>query len=249
LTRRQKAKQGSSLPAASPNPAAIRGVRLTRHDYAKRPARLARELLGCVLVRILPDGTRLAGRIVETEAYEGAEDRAAHSFGGRRTPRVEPMYGRPGTVYVYFTYGMHHCMNVVCGKKDEPVAVLIRALEPIEGLVRMRAHRATQPSKRGSHKPRIGQPPRDADLCRGPASLCRALAIDIAMNADDLTTSPDLWIERGTLRPAERASVRTTPRIGVAYAGACALRPLRFLVGSSGSVSGPRPRRSTRSGA
>ena len=107
--------------------------RIPRSFLAVDPEKLARRLLGQRLVRTLGDGTRLAGIIVETEAYLGVRDRAAHSFGGRRTPRNESMFARPGTAYVYFTYGMHHCVNVVCGRRDEPVAVLIRALEPVEG--------------------------------------------------------------------------------------------------------------------
>lgn len=220
-----------------------RGRRLARRDLAKPAATLARELLGCTLVRILPDGTRLAGRIVETEAYEGVDDRAAHSFGGRRTLRVEPMYAQAGTAYVYFTYGMHHCINVVCGKRDEPVAVLIRALEPLEGLDHMRARRATRPSTGGRAKSRKGAPPRDRDLCRGPASLCRALGIDRDLNAEDLTTSPRIWLEHGSLSVAERAVVHATPRIGIGYAGKCRHKPLRFLVGSSPCVSGGNPGR------
>lgn len=217
--------------------------RLTRRDLAKPAATLARELLGCTLVRILADGTRLAGRIVETEAYEGVEDRAAHSFGGRRTVRVEPMYADAGTAYVYFTYGMHHCVNVVCGKPGEPVAVLLRAIEPLTGLDQMRARRSTRPSTRGIAKSRKGALPRDRDLCRGPASLCRALGIDRDLNTEDLTTSPRMWIERGRLTPTERAAIHTTSRIGVGYAGDCTLKPLRFLVGSSPSVSAHNPGR------
>src|SRR5262249_30706689 len=115
-----------------------RARRWKREDYARPAEELARALLGTTLVRVLDDGTRLAGRIVETEAYLGVEDRAAHSFGGRRTPRNEPMYGKPGMSYIYFTYGMHHCFNIVCGEVDEPVAVLLRGIEPTEGLEVMR---------------------------------------------------------------------------------------------------------------
>lgn len=103
---------------------------------------LAPALVGMVLVRVLESGERLSGRIVETEAYLGVKDRAAHSYGGRRTARNEAMYARAGTAYVYFTYGMHFCVNVVCGREDEPVAVLLRALEPLEGLEAMARNRA-----------------------------------------------------------------------------------------------------------
>src|SRR5262245_56893700 len=123
----------------------MRDGRMTSEDYGLPAARLARELLGCVWVRTLDSGARLAGRIGETEAYLGVKDKASHTYGGRRSARNEPMWGAPGLAYVYFTYGMHHCFNVVCGREGEPVAVLLRALEPVEGLEQMREHRSTRP--------------------------------------------------------------------------------------------------------
>ena len=111
-------------------------TRWSRRDFGAGSVEIAQRLIGSTLVRILDDGERLSGMIVETEAYLGVEDAAAHSFGGRRTARNEAMYAVGGTAYVYFTYGMHHCVNVVCGGIDEPVAVLIRALEPMEGMER-----------------------------------------------------------------------------------------------------------------
>ena len=109
-----------------------------RRFFVTDPVSLARKLLGCVLVRQLESGERLAGMIVEPEAYLGIIDRASHTFGSRRTPRNESMWSKAGTAYVYFTYGMHHCMNIAAGRKGDPVAVLIRALEPIPGLATMR---------------------------------------------------------------------------------------------------------------
>lgn len=202
--------------------------RLGRRFFAKDPAALARDLLGCELVRILDDGSRLSGVIVETEAYLGTADRAAHSFGGRRTPRNEAMYARPGTAYVYFTYGMHHCFNVVCGKPDEPVAILIRALEPTRGLDRMDLHRSAR-------RKADARPLDKCGLCNGPAKLCQALAIDRTLNGVDLTSDPNLLIEPG--RPPEPEAVATTPRIGIASAGAWAEKPLRWLVTTSPCVS------------
>ncbi|MHC4946934.1 MAG: DNA-3-methyladenine glycosylase [Planctomycetota bacterium] len=175
------------------------------------PVTVARALLGQTLVRVLA-GQRLAGRIVEVEAYLGAVDRAAHTWGGRRTPRNESMYLPGGHAYVYFTYGMHHCLNVVCGARDEGVAVLLRALEPAEGTEAMFARRRAAR--------------RETDLCSGPARLTQALAIDRALDGIDLRTSGELFIERRS-RPAGRRVV-ASPRVGVDYAGAWARRHLRF---------------------
>jgi len=203
------------------------GARLGRRFFSTDPGSLAQALLGQRLVRVLDDGTRMAGIIVEAEAYLGAEDRAAHTFGGRRTALNESMYARPGTCYVYFTYGMHHCMNIVCGRVDEPVAVLLRAIEPTEGLGAMRERRGA-----------LVAPP-DRDLCRGPGRLCRALAIDRSLDGIDLVADGRLFLERarrGTLGPEQ---VGRGPRIGVGYAGAWAAEPLRWFVRGSPFVSGP----------
>lgn len=210
-----------------PEPASRR--RLTRRDFALDSPALARALIGRRLVRVLPDGQRLSGLIVETEAYLGVPDRAAHSYGGRRTPRTEPMFGPPGTAYVYFTYGMHHCMNVAAGEEGDPVAVLIRALEPEEGLDRMALHRA-----RG-RAPTRPIPP--TDLCSGPGKLCQALAIDRSFSGIDLTRSADLFLEEGA-GPAPENRLVNTPRIGVDYAGAWAQAPLRWYLAGSPHVSG-----------
>jgi DNA-3-methyladenine glycosylase len=206
----------------------VETLRAGRAFYATDPERMARLLLGQRLVRVLDDGTRLGGVIVETEAYLGVRDRAAHSYGGRRTARVEPMYGPPGTAYVYFTYGMHHCFNVVCGRPGEPVAVLVRALEPTEGLEWMRQHRglsATAPT---------------TSLCRGPARLCEALAIDRQLTGLDLTLDRRLFIEPLRARPMESHRLLNTPRIGVGYAGPWARRRLRWLVRESRFASASR---------
>ncbi|GAB4385267.1 MAG: DNA-3-methyladenine glycosylase [Phycisphaerales bacterium] len=205
------------------------GARVLSRSFYARPADvLARRLLGCRLVRLLDDGTRLSGIIVETEAYLGEEDQAAHCAGGRRTPRTEPMYMAPGTSYVYFTYGMHYCMNVSAAAVGLPHAVLIRALEPGEGIERMMSHRAAS-----------GRTMRVEDLCNGPAKLCQAFAINRSLNAVDLVAGDRLWIERA--RRISDAHVQTTPRIGIGYAGAWVDKPLRWLVSSSACVS-RRPR-------
>jgi len=199
--------------------------RMRRFD--RDPVHVALALLGQRLVRVL-DGVRLAGTIVEVEAYLGARDRAAHTYGGRRTPRNESMYLPGGHAYVYFTYGLHHCVNVVCGRRDEGVAVLIRALEPTEGLEVMLRHR------RGVR--------RDTDLCSGPARLTQALAIDRSLDGVDLRSDPRLGVERIRRRPLSPEEVVRTPRIGVGYAGSWVREPLRFLLRASAHVTRRTPR-------
>ena len=131
-------------------------------------------MLGRILIRRLGSGVRLAARIVETEAYE-PHDPASHAYRGR-TARNAVMFGTPGHLYVYFTYGMHHCMNAVTGPTDVGMAVLIRAAEPIEGVAEMRALRGREPMR---------------DLCSGPAKLCQAFGVDRALNGTDLVRGPD----------------------------------------------------------
>jgi DNA-3-methyladenine glycosylase len=206
---------------------------LPRRFYATDAVSLARALLGQRLVRTLEDGARLAGLVVETEAYLGVEDMAAHTYGGRRTARNEAMYMAPGTAYVYFTYGMHHCLNVVAGRVGEPVAVLLRALEPLEGLERMHELRGG-PRQKGTT---VGSAAH-LNLCRGPARLCQAMDIDKGLNAIDLTRDSRLWIERAG-PPLPDTGIGASPRIGVGYAGPWAGRPLRFFIAGSRYLSGP----------
>ncbi|MEZ6319347.1 MAG: DNA-3-methyladenine glycosylase [Phycisphaerales bacterium] len=149
--------------------------------------------------------------------------------------RTEPMFGPAGTSYVYFTYGMHHCMNIAAADEGTPHAVLIRALEPTEGLGTMRAHRAT---------PRRPAPDlRPADLCSGPAKLCQALAIDRSLTGLDLTATDLLWVEppaRNTTTGSGFHQIHTSPRIGVDYARAWARRHLRYFLCGHPHVSGRR---------
>lgn len=200
--------------------------RLSRSFFTRDPASLARALLGQVLVRVLEDGTRLSGRIVETEAYLGEIDRAAHTYGGRRTARNASMWGPAGHAYVYFIYGMHHCMNVVAEGPGKPTGVLIRALEPLEGQARMRQNRAQR-----SHAARL----QETDLCSGPAKLAQALQLDRLLDGADLITGSTLFLERG-LRVAP-AQVMAAPRIGVDYAGEWAQELLRFFLDGNPHVS------------
>lgn len=221
---------------AKPTAKAARGAvtRLGRSFFARPADELARMLIGALVVRVLDDGSRLVGRIVETEAYMGIADQGCHSFAGRRTPRVESMYGPAGTAYIYFTYGMHFCFNVVAGEVDEPVAVLIRALEPVEGV-------ETMQRRRGGDRA-------DAELCRGPACICMAFALDRALNGVDMVRDERLYIAFDALSAARR-SLHRTARIGLRSAGKWADARLRWLVRGNPCVSKPppghpRPRRS-----
>jgi DNA-3-methyladenine glycosylase len=180
--------------------------RLTRDFYARATLKVARELIGMHLVH--HDGkTRRTGRIVETEAYCGPFDLAAHSARGR-TPRTSIMFGPPGYAYVYLIYGIWNCLNVVTAAEGKPQAVLLRALAPVENL--------TEPSW-------------------GPGLLCRAMHIDRRLNAADLC-GETLWLERPDVAAAAPRICRA-PRIGVDYAGEWAQRPWRFFDADSPYVS------------
>ena len=212
-------------------PGAVTRLRPLPPSFYRRPAEeVARDLLGCLLVRDLA-GERLVLRLVETEAYLGAPDRASHAWGGRRTPRNESLYLPGGHAYVYFIYGMHFCLNAVTGERDIGSAVLLRAGEPVEGEERMRENRGLirSPSPRA---------PRPGDLAGGPGKLCQALGVGRELDGVPLDRPP-LWIARG--KPVEPAEVVAGPRIGVDYAGEAAGWPLRFMVRGNRHVSRPWP--------
>jgi len=192
--------------------------RLKRDFYRRDTLTVARELLGQRLVRIV-DGQRLSGLIVEVEAYIGEEDAACHAARGR-TPRNEVMYGPPGHAYVYFIYGMHHCLNVVTEEEGFPAAVLIRAIEPLAGLEIMRHHRPGKP---------------DGELTNGPAKLCQALAIDKSFNGVDLCTSEALFIEEGQRVTEEE--IATSPRIGIKADARARSVPWRFFLQGNAFIS------------
>lgn len=188
--------------------------------YRRDTITVARQLLGQRLVHVV-NGQRLSGRIVETEAYLGLNDRACHSFGGRRTTRVESMYLEGGHAYVYLIYGMHYCFNVVTRDTSHPEAVLIRALEPDENIEAQRRNRPVR---------------RDVDLSNGPGKLCRALDVDKRLDGSPLH-GPDIFVERTARNFLRESEIIASPRIGVDYAGADALRLLRFSIRNNPYVS------------
>ena len=164
---------------------------------------------------------------METEAYLGIEDRAAHTYGGRRTARNASMWGPPGRAYVYLIYGMHCCVNVVAGDDNDPVAVLVRALRPEAGLATMRNRRTAAR--------------RDIDLCSGPGKLCQAMAIDRIADGADLVRGSRLYLEQVRQRALPRRAIAVGKRIGVDYAGEWAQAELRFAVRDDPNVSRPTP--------
>jgi DNA-3-methyladenine glycosylase len=196
------------------------GRRLPRSFFARPSIEVAPELLGRVLVRTLADGTVLAARLVEVEAYEQG-DPASHSYRGRPTARTQVMFGPPGRLYVYFTYGQHFCSNVVTGPNGVGSAVLLRAAEPVEGLAVMAANRGADDIRR---------------LCSGPARLTQAFGIARAENGTDLARDPSLSLRSG-LPTSPRAIARST-RVGVNVGGE---RPWRFFERDSAFVSPGRP--------
>ena len=202
---------------------------LDRAELAGAATDVARNLLGTVVVRDDGAGLRV-GRIVETEAYGGPEDRASHARAGR-TSRTSIMFGPAGRAYVYLVYGLHHCLNVVCGADGEAAAVLVRAVQPIAGIERMRRARGAAGS--------------DAKVAAGPARLCEALGIDRSLDGLDLLTDDRLRLAApGTgpvrLEPGEQVVVG--PRVGISYAGPeWATRPWRFGIAGHAALSRPFP--------
>jgi len=193
------------------------------NSFYDRPdvKRIARELLGKVLVTNF-EGKRTSGRIVETEAYNGVVDRASHAWSGRRTRRTEVMFGESGTAYVYLIYGIHHLFNVVTNKKDIPHAILVRALEPLEGIPLMLQ--------------RTGKKQLDFTLTRGPGNLSRALGLTTLHTGASLHEG-ELFIGDDGVRP-RKAEIGVSPRIGVDYAGPDAELPYRFYIRGNKYVSG-----------
>ena len=194
----------------------MKRTRLPRSFYARAATEVAPALLGQILVRALSDGTRAAARIVEVEAY-GPDDPASHAFRGM-TPRNATMFGPPGHLYVYFTYGMHFCMNAVCGRPGEGTAVLLRAGEPLEGIEGMRARRGRE---------------RAVELCSGPGRFTQALGVTRSEDGADLVDGGALWLERAP----RSGSIETGIRIGVRET----TLPWRYWLEGNRFVSRGRP--------
>ena len=206
-------------------------MKLKREFYSSEDAvAVASDLLGKLIVVPDENGKRVSGMIVETEAYLGVTDRAAHSYGGRRTPRNEVMYGMAGHVYVFFVYGMYYQFNVVCGPVDTPHAILIRAVEPVEGIETMRERRGflSEPGAIATGSQR------DKNLTSGPGKLCIAMAIDKGLNGEDLLGTR-VWLEDHRLFSNDEIAVGK--RIGIDYAAEDAEKPWRFWVKGNEFVS------------
>jgi len=200
--------------------------KLPFETYQTDAITLARRLLGCKLFHRTAEGVT-GGVIVETEAYLGLQDDAAHSYRGSPDGRVNIQYGPGGTAYIYLIYGMHNCMNVVSNAAGIPEAVLIRALEPTDGLDLMRTRRPKAKD--------------DRQLCSGPGKLCAALDITRAQYGLDLTDDT-LWVEDRLCPPL----ITESPRIGVEYAKECGQKPWRFTITDSPWVSVKPPKGASR---
>jgi DNA-3-methyladenine glycosylase len=192
-------------------------ARLQRSFFEVYTPKVARSLLGALLVRVV-DGERLSGRVVETEAYRGASDPASHAYRGE-TPRNSVMFGESGHAYVYFTMGMHHCLNLTTEPVGTPGAVLIRAMEPVEGLKTMLKTRGVNSAEA---------------VASGPGKLTQALRIDRSLNGEDVVTSRRLFLEEGK----EFSDIGTSQRIGISRGRA---QRWRFFARGNLFVSRARP--------
>jgi DNA-3-methyladenine glycosylase len=198
--------------------------KLPRKFYLHDTVTVARALIGCVLWRRLDDGEVLAARIVETEAYLGANDMASHARRGLRSERNASMYLEGGHAYVYFTYGMHWCLNVVTQEAGLAEAVLLRGAEPVRGIEALRARRP--------------KAKRDWELMNGPGKICMALDIDRRLDGESLG-GDTLWLTGRDVDVAD-ADIAVSPRIGIDNSGDAAAWPLRFFLRGNRNVSAYR---------
>lgn len=199
-------------------------MKLDRNFFARDTLTVAKELLGKVLVHRVDDKV-LKGKIVETEAYLGLKDKAAHSYGGKKTKRVEVMYGPPGTAYVYLIYGMYHCLNMITEKVGVPEGVLIRGIEPLEGIEDMAINRfGKQLVDLTNYQKK--------NLTNGPGKLSMALQIDKSLYGEDLCGNK-LYVEKNQ----EKFTIIETTRIGIDYAEEAKDFPYRFYIDGNKYVS------------
>jgi len=194
--------------------------KLSREFYTRTDTlQIARDLLGKTLVIPTADRQRVSAKIVETEAYCGIEDKAAHSYNNRRTARTETMFAVGGTVYIFFIYGMYFQFNIVVGEIDVPHAILIRAVEPLENIELMR-------TRRGKMK--------DQNLTSGPGKLCIALGINKSYNREDLL-GDKVWLEEGV--KISDKEIISGKRIGIDYAEEYSEKPWRFWIKENSFIS------------
>ncbi|NMM61593.1 DNA-3-methyladenine glycosylase [Clostridium sp. P21] len=199
--------------------------KLSRDFYNRDTLIVAKELLGKNLVHEI-GGKKLVGKIVEVEAYMGPLDKAAHSYSGKMTPRTEPMYGKSGVAYVYFIYGMYYCFNIVTQEEGRPEAILVRAIEPVEGLEYMvlnRYNKTYEDLTRYQIK----------NLVNGPGKLCIAMGIDKTLNKEDLCGNK-LYIEEGKDNSFD---IKTAKRVGIDYAEEAKDYLWRFYIHGNPNVS------------
>lgn len=180
---------------------------------------LAKDMVGKHITRII-DGHEIAGKIVETEAYMGIDDRASHTYSGKKTKRTEILYSEGGLAYIYRIYGIYNCLNIVANRESIPQAVFIRALEPVSGIEYMKKYRQTKISN-------------IKNLTNGPSKLCQSLAIDKQLYGYDLKDGGELYISNSN----EKISIASSPRINIDYAGPDKSKPWRFFDPESEFVS------------
>ena len=197
-------------------------ARLSSDFYGGDTVEVARNLLGKIVVRTLAGGSvRLAGRITETEAYVGRCDKACHAYQYRKTARTAPLFLGPGHAYIYLIYGMYHCLNFVTEPEGEPAAVLIRAIEAVEGVDFMRRQR---------YGNRPMNPARERNFLNGPGKVCQALALTTAENGISLTGDALFVCDSPEDAPPRREIIRAGPRIGIDYAEEARDFPWRFTL-------------------
>lgn len=199
-------------------------MKLKRSYYERDTLRVAKDLLGCVLIHETPEGIT-SGRIVETEAYLGPVDKGAHSYGGRHTKLMDPLFMTGGFAYIFQVHGNNFCFNVVTEKKNIPQAVLIRALEPFKGISIMGIRRKIDPNESAT---------KFRNLTNGPSKLCQALSINSSFNGLDLCGN-EIFIETGHIKAKER--IVSSRRINIDYAGEFKDKPWRFLLDGNMYIS------------